>query len=151
VTEFVPVTGRPGPRTSKGAARFIERAVVRSGMEPPMAVWNTERGSTFRFSLHGSARYVDLAALMAIGAAPGLLLVWLIPLPLVLPALSIVSFTIACTVALFAHCTGADRHAPSVTLWDVAAVFTLIWIGAGTIGGARQVVQLLDQIAMVPQ
>ena len=115
-----------------------------------MAVWNTERGSTLPFSLHGSARYVDLAALVAIGAAPGLLLVWLIPLPLVLPALSVVSFTIACTVALFAHCIGANPHAPGMTLWDVAAVFTLIWVGAGTIGGARHFVQLIDQLAMVP-
>lgn len=115
-----------------------------------MAVWNTERESTPRFTLHALARYVDLAALVAIGAAAGILLVWLIPLPLVLPALSIVSFTIACTVALFAHCAGVDRHAPGITFWDVAAVFTLIWVGAGTIGGARHVVQLLDQLTMAP-
>jgi hypothetical protein len=119
-------------------------------MERPMALWNTERRSKPQFALHVPVRYLDWATLVAIVAIPALLLVWLIPLPLVLPVLSIVSFLIACIAALFAHYSGIDRHAPGITLWKFAAVFTLIWIGAGMIGGPKQIVQLFDQLTMAP-
>jgi hypothetical protein len=49
-----------------------------------------------------------------------------------------------------AHYSGIDRHAPGVSAWDIAAVFTLIWIGAGIMGGAKQFVESFDRIAMVP-
>jgi hypothetical protein len=119
-------------------------------MERPMALWKTERRSEPRFTLHVPARYLDRVTLVAIGATPALLLVWLIPLPLVLPVLSIVSFLLACIAALFAHYSGIDRHAPGITLWNIAAVFTLIWIGAGMIGGPKHIVQLFDQLTMAP-
>jgi len=119
-------------------------------MERPMALWNTERRSEPQFTFHVPARYVDRAVLVVIAATPALLLAWLMPLPLVLPVLSIVSFLIACIAALFAHYSGIDRHAPGITLWNVAAVFTLIWIGAGMIGGPRHIVQLFDQFTMAP-
>ena len=115
-----------------------------------MALWNIERRSAPLFAPHAPARYLDLAVFVAIVAAPGLLLAWLIPLPLVLPALSIVSFTIACVAALFAHYSGVDRHAPGITFWDVAAVFTLMWIGAGMIGGSKQFIHLFDQMTIAP-
>ena len=115
-----------------------------------MALWKTERRSEPPFTLHVPARYLDRATLVAIGATPALLLVWVIPLPLVLPVLSIVSFLIACIAALFAHYSEIDRHAPGVTLWNIAAVFTLIWIGAGMIGGPKHIVQLFDQLTMAP-
>jgi len=119
-------------------------------MEHLMALWNIERRPAPQFTLPVPARFFDLAAPVAIGAAPGLLLVWLIPLSHVLPVVSIVSFTIACTAALFAHYSGIDRRAPGVTLWDIAAVFTLIWIGAGLISGPRHIVQVFGQLAMTP-
>ena len=115
-----------------------------------MTLWNTERKSDPQFAWHVRARYLDWATLVAIGAIPALLFVWLIPLPLVLPVLSIVSFLIACIAALFAHYSGIDRHAAGITLWNIAAVFTLIWIGAGMIGGPKQIVQLFDQLTMAP-
>ena len=115
-----------------------------------MALWNTERRSEPRFAMHVPVRYLDRAALVAIGATPALFLVWLIPLPLVLPVLSIVSFVIACIAALFAHYSGINRRAPGLTSWNIAAVFTLIWIGAGVIGGPKQIVQLFDQLTMAP-
>jgi len=61
-----------------------------------------------------------------------------------------VSFLIACIAALFAHYSEIDRHAPGVTLWNIAAVFTLIWIGAGMIGGPKHIVQLFDLLTMAP-
>ena len=115
-----------------------------------MALWNLERRSTPLFAPHVPARYVDLAAFVAIVAAPGLVLAWLLPLPLFLPALSIASFAIACVVALFAHCCEVDRHASGITLWDVAAVFTLIWVGSGMIAGSKQFAQFFEHLLIAP-
>jgi hypothetical protein len=119
-------------------------------MERLMALWKTEHDFAPQFTLHVPARALDLAALFAIGAAPVLVLLWAVPLPLVLPAASIASFIIACVVALFAHCSGVDRTAPGVTAWDIVAVFTLIWIGAGTVSGSKQMVGLFEQLATAP-
>ncbi len=118
-----------------------------------MTLWRTERGSAPLFTAHAPnapARHLDVAALVVIAAAPGLLLLWLIPLPLVLPGLSITSFMIAGVAALVAHYSGIDRHAPGVSAWDIAAVFTLIWIGAGMLSGSRQFAELFDRLAMIP-
>jgi len=112
-----------------------------------MALWKTEHGSAPLSTPYVRAQQIDLAVLVAI---PALLIVWLIPTPLILPAFSIVSFMIACIVALWAHHSGVDRRAPGLTLWDVAAVFALIWIGAGVISDRRDIVQLLDLLNMAP-
>jgi len=112
-----------------------------------MTLWKTERGSAPLFAPHARARHIDIAVLVAI---PSLLIFWLIPTPLVLPILSVVSFVIACVVALWAHYSGVDRRAPGLTLWDIAAVFTLIWIGAGVVSDRREIVHLLDLLAMAP-
>jgi hypothetical protein len=119
-------------------------------MERTMTLWRTERGSAPLFTPNAPARHLDLAGLVVMVAASGLLLLWLVPLPLVLPVLSIMSFAIAGVAAIVAHYSGIDRHAPSVSAWDIAAIFTLIWIGAGMIGGAKQVIELFDRLAMTP-
>jgi hypothetical protein len=124
--------------------------VVRFAMERTMTLWNTERGFALLCLPKASARYLDLAGLVVIVAAPGLLLLWLVPLPLLLPILSIMSFVVAAVAALVAHYSGIDRHAPGVSAWDIAAVFTLIWIGAGMMGGAKQFVELFDRLATIP-
>jgi len=115
-----------------------------------MTLWKTERSSAPLFTSHAPARYLDLAAFVVVVAAPGLLLLWLVPLPLVPPFLSIMSFMIAGIVALLAHYSGIDHHAPSVSAWDIAAVFTLIWIGAGILSGTKQFAELFDRLAMIP-
>jgi len=115
-----------------------------------MALWKTEHDFQPQFTLHVPARALDLAALFAIGAAPVVLLLWTVPLPLVLPALSIEAFIIACVVALFAHCSGVDRTAPGVTSWDIVALFTSIWIGAGMVSGPKRIVELFEQLATAP-
>jgi hypothetical protein len=119
-------------------------------MERLMALWKTEHDFKPQFTLHVPARALDLAALCAIATTPVLLLLWAVPLPLLLPALSISSFIIACVVALFAHCSGVDRTAPGMTPWDIVAVFTLIWIGAGMVSGPKRTVELFEQLAMAP-
>jgi len=115
-----------------------------------MALWKTEHDFAPQFTLHVPARAFDLAALFAIATALVLLLLWAVPLPLVLPALSIGSFIIACVVALLAHCSGVDRAAPGMTLWDIVAVFTSIWIGAGMVSGPKQIVELFERLATAP-
>ena len=119
-----------------------------------MTFWRTERGSAPLFTREAPrftpARYNDLAALVIIAAAPGLLLLWLIPLPLVLPVLSIMSFMIAGIAALVARYCGIDRHAPGVSAWDVAGLYTLIWIIAGMMSGTRQFTELFDRLAAIP-
>jgi hypothetical protein len=115
-----------------------------------MALWKTEHGFAPPFTVHVPGRAIDLAALVAIGTAPVLVLLWAVPLPLVAPALGIVSFVIACIVALFAHCSGVDRTAPGITAWDIVAVFTSIWIVAGMISSPKQILALFEQLAMAP-
>jgi hypothetical protein len=115
-----------------------------------MAYWKTEHGFTPQLRWHAPARYLDVAALVAIGAAPGLLLLWLVPLPYVLPALSIVSFAMAGAVALIAHHSGIDRRSPGVSAWDIVAIFTFIWIGAGMMSGKTRFAELFDRLAMTP-
>jgi hypothetical protein len=119
-------------------------------MERLMALWKTEHDFAPQFTLHVPARALDLALLFAIATALVLLLLWAVPLPLVLPALSIGSFIIACVVALLAHCSGVDRAAPGMTLWDIVAVFTSIWIGAGMVSGPKRIVELFERLVTAP-
>jgi hypothetical protein len=81
-------------------------------------------------------------------AVSSVFLVWLVPPPLVLPALGLVSFTAAVVLALFAYCSGADRHADGITLWDVAGAFALIWVAAGMLSEPEHIVQLLGRVMM---
>jgi hypothetical protein len=115
-----------------------------------MTLWRTERGSAPLVTSKDPARYADGAALVAIVAAPVVVLLWLVPLPLFLPMLSIMSFVLAGVAALVAHYSGIDRRAPGVSAWEIAVVFTLIWIGAGMMSGTKQFVELFDRLAMIP-
>lgn len=115
-----------------------------------MTLWKTECSSPPPVTTNAPGRHLDRAVLVLIVAAPGLLMFSLVPLPLVLPVLSIMSFMIAGVAALVARYSGIDRRAPGISAWDIAAVFTLIWISAGMIGGAKQLVELFDRLAMIP-
>jgi len=119
-------------------------------MERAMTLWKTERIFSPPPAQGAQARHLAVAALAVIGAAPALLLLCLVPLPLVLPVLSIVSFAIAGVVALVAHYCAIDRRTPGLSAWDIVAVFTLIWIGAGMMSGAKPLVELFDRLAMTP-
>ncbi len=76
-----------------------------------MTLWKSEHGSTYGTALHKLGPHLDLSVVVLAAAASGVLLVWLVSPPLVLPALGLVSFTAAGVVALFAYYSGADRHA----------------------------------------
>jgi hypothetical protein len=112
-------------------------------------LWKSEHSPAFGFGLHSPGQYLELPILTALAAALGLLIFQLVPPPLVMPALSLVSFTIAMILALRAYCTRVDLRAHGITLWDAAGVFALIWIGAGTLSEPEHIIQLFDHIMMV--
>ena len=115
----------------------------------PRPVWPRRRAAP-RSIIGSPGPYVDLAVLIALAAAPGVLLASLLPVPLVLPALSIVSFAIAAGVALYAYCSGADLHADRISAWDIAGAFAVIWIVAGTLSEPENVLQLFGHARMAP-
>src|SRR5262249_25948210 len=114
----------------------------------PMTLWKSEHGPTYGPALHKFGPHLDLSVVVMAAAASGVLLVWLVPPPLVLPALGLVSFTAAIVVALLAYCSGADRHADGITLWDVAGALALIWVAAGMLSEPEHIAQLLGRVMM---
>jgi hypothetical protein len=111
-----------------------------------MTLWKSEHGSTYGPTLHKLGFHLDLSVVVMAAAASCVLLVWFVPPPLVLPALGLVSFTAAVVAAVFAYCSGADRHADGITLWDMAGAFALIWVAAGMLSEPEHVVQLLGHM-----
>jgi hypothetical protein len=115
-----------------------------------MTLWKMERRAPLS-TLDAPARKLgEAAALVAVAAALGLVLVWLISLPLVLPVLGLASFMIACAAALFAHCSGADRRAPGTTAWHIAAIFASIWVVAGMMSDPTHIVEFFEHLTMAP-
>jgi hypothetical protein len=119
-------------------------------MERRMTLWSTDHALAPRHPVGAPAGYPDFASLAVVAVAPAILLLWIVPLPLFLPALSIVSFAIAGIVAVVAHGSGTDRRAPGVTAWDIAALFTTMWILTGLMSGARPFAELFERLAMSP-
>jgi hypothetical protein len=113
-----------------------------------MAFKKMENGSQFVIDHH--FRFLDLVGLIAIAVAPAFVLLFLIPLPLVPPVLSILSFVIACGVALYALFTKASRDVQGVTIWDVAYAFTFVWIVAGVTSNPKHLLDWFDNLSMVP-
>ncbi|MDB5638580.1 MAG: hypothetical protein JWP51_3488 [Bradyrhizobium sp.] len=115
-----------------------------------MALGGMEYGSERKFVIEGPFRRLATVGLIAIATAPALVLLLLIPLPLVPPVLSILSFVIACGAALYAIFTRASREAQGVTIWNIAYTFTFIWIVAGVMSKPRHLLDWFDNLSMVP-
>ena len=115
-----------------------------------MALSKTESGPESKFAIDVSSRSLDLAGLIAIATAPAFVLLPLVPLPLVPPVLSVLSFVIGCGAALYALVTKASRDAPGVSIWDVAGAFTFIWIVSGIISNPLHLLDWFDNLSMVP-
>lgn len=113
-----------------------------------MTLWKSEHGSTYGPALHKLEPHLNPSFVVIAAAASSVLLVWLVPSPLALPALGLVSFTAAVVVASFASYSGADRHADGITLWDIAGAFALIWVAAGMLSEPEHIVQLLGHVMM---
>jgi hypothetical protein len=128
----------------------VARIRARLQWSVSMALGKMENGSERKFVIDDPFRFLDLVGLIAIATAPAFLLLLLIPLQLVPPVLGILSFVIACGVALYALFTKASRDAQGVTIWDIAYVFTFIWIVAGMMSNPRHLLEWFDNLAMVP-
>jgi hypothetical protein len=115
-----------------------------------MALGKMEYGSERRFVAENSFRFPDRLGLIAIAAAPAFVLLLLIPLPLVPPVLSLLSFVIACGATLYALFTNASRDAQGVTVWNLAYTFALIWIVAGVMSKPKYLLGWFDSLSMVP-
>jgi hypothetical protein len=115
-----------------------------------MALEKMDYGPERKFVIGGLSRFPDRLGLIAIAAAPAFVLLLLIPLPLVPPVLSLLSFAIACGAALYAFFTNAGRDAQGVTVWNIAYTFALIWIVAGVMSKPRHLLGWFDHLSMVP-
>jgi hypothetical protein len=114
-----------------------------------MALRKMESGSERKFVIEVPLRFQGLIGLIAI-TAPAFVLLLLIPAPLVPPVLSILSFVIACSVAMYALFIKANRDAQRSTIWNIAYVFTFTWIVAGMMSNPKHVLDWFDNLSMVP-
>jgi hypothetical protein len=115
-----------------------------------MALEKIEYGSERKFVTGSRFCFEDWFGLIAIAVAQVfVLLLWIPPL-LVPPVLSLLSFVMACGVALYALSTNANRDAQRRAIWNIAYAFTLIWIVAGVMSKPTHLLKWFDTLSMVP-
>lgn len=115
-----------------------------------MAFWKVEDGSERKFVIEVPLRFHGAIGLIAMTVGPAFVLFLLIPAQLVPPVLSILSFVIACVIAVYALLTKANRDAQGSTIWTMASVFTFTWIIAGLMSNPKQVLDWFDNLSMMP-
>ena len=81
---------------------------------------------------------------LAIGSTAALVAAWLLPLPLVLPVLSVLLIVAACATALVAFRRPPHPTPDRVTYWDVTGALTFIGICAALLSDSAQVLPLLE-------
>jgi hypothetical protein len=111
-----------------------------------MAFRKAENGSERRFATGVPPQLHGPIGMIAITVGPAFLLFLLIPAQLVPPVLSILSFVIACVVAICALLARANGSA----IWTTASVFTFTWIIAGLMSNPKHVLDWFDRFSMVP-
>jgi hypothetical protein len=128
----------------------MHRAIRRGAMERLMALEKIEYRSERKFVIGDRFRLQDWLGLIAIVAAQLFVLLLLIPPPLVLPVLSLLSFVMACGAALYALSTNASRDAQGRAIWNIAYAFTWIWIVAAVMSKPKHVLDWFDNLSVVP-
>ena len=88
--------------------------------------------------------HLALSVLVLLAAAPIVLVATLVPRVAVLPALSLAAIAIAAIVATLAWWRNANRHAATVTLWDVAGAFMLIGCAAAMLSQPENLMQVFE-------
>lgn len=78
----------------------------------------------------------------ALTVPPALLLVVLIPVPLLLPVLSLAAMSIAAGAALFGWARQERWSGGRITSWDIAGAFALIGCAAGMLSQPENALQL---------
>jgi hypothetical protein len=115
-----------------------------------MAFGNVEYGAGRKFAIARRFRFPDPVGLLAIAAAPAVVLFFLVPLPLVPPVLSLLSLVMACGVALYARITKASRDGHGATIWNISYGFAFIWIVAAKMSDPKHVLDWFDTLSMLP-
>jgi hypothetical protein len=98
------------------------------------------RAFTARNFLIGAHAFAD--ALIGAAIVGFIMIFWLVPPALLLPAFSLFAVTCAAAAAAFAWRTGATRESRNVTAWDFSGAFVLGGIAAGMLSEPENVVQL---------
>jgi hypothetical protein len=75
--------------------------------------------------------HIALAAITVIAAVPIILLSYVVPPKLVLPAMSIIFLIAASILALLARCFCSDPNAKQITAWDLSGACAFIGFAAG--------------------
>lgn len=114
-----------------------------------MALWKAEDTRANWFPLSEPTRVLDLVSLVAIAAAPGFMLLILVPLPLVIPLYSILSFVAACAAAAYAHWQRTREPEKSAVFWQIAFALTCAWVAAAMLSSPRQFIEFLDRLVVV--
>jgi hypothetical protein len=114
-----------------------------------MARWKT-------FDSYDTARnalvlgpHVMVATLALIAAIPGVVVLWLMSAPFMMPALSQLCLVNAGCTALLAWCLRAKRDDDTINLWDVAGLYAFVGFAAGMISKPEQVLQLVGPVMPV--
>lgn len=108
-----------------------------------------QRRRTARFShgrtLVGSLRtQLKMAAMAASAAVPLLMLSLLLPRPLVLPTVCLLTVAAATFIATIAWWRDVDHSAARVTAWDIAGALALIGFAAGMLSSPEQILQIAE-------
>lgn len=103
-------------------------------------------GSPFDKLFHPKRYFGVLTLLSAVVAVPALLIVYSLEPDLVLPALSVLFFSIATIAALLACSVKIEKNSENVNLWDVAGGLVMTGCAASVLGEPEQVAQLFEHL-----
>jgi Flp pilus assembly protein TadB len=88
--------------------------------------------------------HISIAAMVAIAAAPLMLVALVVPRPLVLPVVCLIAVAAATITSLVAWCRRTKDDAQRVTAWDTAGALAFIACAAAMLGDPEHVVHLTD-------
>lgn len=88
-------------------------------------------------------RLTNPAVVLSAAATPLMVVAWLAPPALIAPLICLFALTMAALTAVFGWATGAQRNGSGLTAWDLAGLFALSGIVAGSVSSAEQAMTLL--------
>jgi hypothetical protein len=93
----------------------------------------------------------DFTAAALAMVAPAGALAWVLPMPLVLPALSLLLMAAAGVAALVAITTGCDRNSAVFSAWDSAGLLFFAGCCAAMLSETAQLVAILEDAQLAHQ
>jgi hypothetical protein len=111
-----------------------------------MARWNTFDSYDAPRNALVLGPHVTVATFAFIASIPGVVVVWLMSAPFLLPALSQLCLVNAGCAALLAWCLRAKRNEEPINLWDVAGLYAFVGFAAGMMSKPEHVLQLVGPV-----